>query len=169
MTDLSLAARNFLAQDADLRALLGRSASWDTWIFDQSPINVRVENTSRCLIVVNEEGQWTSPNPHNTMRFPRLVVDIWADPTRNQDRTVQLFDAKSKVEDIVKIVDRKFHRVDPGTPDGRPLILGTAEQILAKTGVVVTGILRSSGPDYSPIRDCEGAFMGRLVYDVNVP
>ena len=125
MTRLSLAVRNYLAQDEDLKRLLGRSASWDTWIFDERPVNVHVENTSRCLIVVNEDDQWTSPNEHNTLNFPKLFVDVWADPTRNADRSVQIFDAKDKIQEIQKFIDRHLHLVDPSNYNGMPFIWGT--------------------------------------------
>lgn len=168
MTRLSLAARNRLAQDASLRALLGRSVSWSTWIFDENPVGVHVENTSRCLIVVSEDDEWTSPNPHNTMRFPQLLVDIWADPTRNPDRSVQRFDAKDKIEEIQALVDKHFHLPDPGTRFGVPHIWGTAEQEATKTGLVIAGSERRS-TQTSPISDSEGSWMRRITYAVNVP
>lgn len=169
MTELSLAVRNLLAQDAGLKALLGKSQSWDTWIFDEKPVNVKVENTGKCLIVVNEEGQWTTPNAHNTMKFPTLLIDIWADPTRNADKSVNRFDAKKKIEDIQNFVDKYLHLVDPGDSNGNPRIWGTSGQMADKTGVVVTGSQRLNGPIFSPIRDAEEAYMGRLTYGVNQP
>lgn len=169
MTTLTLAARNYLAQDTLLRAQLGRSVSWDTWVFDTNPLNVKVEGTSKCLIVVNEDGTWTSPNDHNTMRFPKLNIDVWADPTRNDDKSVRLWDADTKIEAIQKNLDRLLHLVDPGTFQGMPMIWGTASQMAAQTGVVIAGCLRLSGPDLTPIRDSDGSFMGRLTYGVNLP
>lgn len=169
MTTLSLAVRNLLAQDEGLKALLGRSASWDTWIFDQKPVNVKIENTSKCFIVINESGTWAPPNLHNTMLFPRLIIDVWADPTRNANKTVQKFDAQNKVGAIQKFLDKHLHTVDPGTPSGEVRIWGTEEEIAAKTGVVVTGSQRLTGPDFSPIRDSEGSVMGSYTYGVNVP
>lgn len=169
MTDLSLAVRNLLAQDEGLKLLLGKSASWDTWIFDEKPVNVKVENTSKCLIVINEADPWTTPNQHNTMKFPMIIVDIWADPTRNIDKSVQKFDAKTKIEDIQDFVDKYLHLVEPGDVNGNPQIWGTSAQIAAKTGVVVTGSQRLSGPSYSPIRDTDEAWMGRYTYGINKP
>ena len=168
MTSLSLAARNYLAQDPELRALLGRSQSWDTWIFDTKPVGVRIENTSRCMIVINESGTWTTRNEHNTMRFPQLQVDIWADPTRNSDLSVQVYDASDKIERIAKVLDKHLHLTDPGTVLGRPYVWGTAEQVLAKTGVVIAGCFHRDGPTISDVRETDGTLMGRLVYGVNV-
>lgn len=168
MTQLSLGIRNLLAQDAELKSLLGRSVSWDTWIFSDDPVGVKVEGTQKCLIVITENGTWSSPNAYNTQRFPRVFVDIWADPTRNANLSVQLPDAKDKIEAIVKVVKRHLHTVDPSRSNGMPLIWGTAEQIADKTGVVVAGSQQLDGPDYSPIKDSTGSFMGRLTYGVNV-
>jgi hypothetical protein len=167
MTQLSLGIRNLLSQDTALRSLLGRSVSWDTWIFSDDPVGVKVEGTQKCLIVVTENGTWSPPNSYNTQRFPRVFVDIWADPTRNSNGSVKISDAKDKIEVIVKRVNSHLHTVDQARPNGMPLIWGTAEQIADKTGVVVNGSQQLDGPDYSPIRDSAGSFMGRLTYGVN--
>lgn len=169
MTTLSLGARNMLIQDAPLTALLGKSASWTSWIFDQKPVNVKVEGTSRCLVVINEGRPWTSPNGHNTMRFPTLVVDIWADPTRNADKSVKFWDSTTKIETIQKELDRLLHLIDPSTPDGMPRMWGTAAQVAARTGVVIAECKRASGPEITPIRDSDGSLMGKLTYNVNLP
>lgn len=168
MTKLSLGARNLLAQDPDLTALLGRSKSWDTWIFSDKPVGVKVEGTQRCLIVITEPEPWTAPNAHNTLTFPKLYVDIWADPTRNSDGSVKVDDAKDKIEVIVKHVRRHLHTVDMANSNGMPLIWGTAEEIASKTGAVVTASQLLDGPSYSPIRDSEGSWMGRLTFGANV-
>ena len=166
MTDLSLALRNYLARDPELRSLLGRSASWDTWIFDKKPVNVRIENTSRCLIVINEVGTWSGRNDHNTMKFPRIQVDIWADPSRNEDRSVLVFDAESKIEKIQKVLDKHLHLVNVDTEVGLPFIWGTEQQIISKTGKVVFSSKNLTGPDLSPVVDSEGTLMGRMTYGI---
>ena len=169
MTKLSLSARNLLAQDTAITALLGKSVSWDTWIFDENPLNVHVENNSKVLIVVSEGDPWAPANQDNTMSFPTLIVDIWADPSRNSNKSVRQFDAKDKIEAVKALVDQHFHLVDGARPGGQLHIWGTAAQIASKTGLVVTGSTRASGPIYSPIRDTDGAWMGRMTYNVNVP
>lgn len=170
MTKLSLGARNLLAQDADLRAMLARSQKWDTWIFDENPVGSKIEMTSKCLIVITQGEPWTGANDHNTMWFPTLYVDIWADPTRNDNKSVQVFDAKNKIEAIARQVDKSLHLVDPANAQGMPQIWGTADEITQKTGVVVVDSKRSSGSIvYSPIRDTDGAWMGRVTYNISLP
>lgn len=170
MTELSLGARNLLAQDEELRGMLARSVKWDTWIFDENPVGSKIENTSKCLIVITEGDAWTGANEHNTAWFPTLDVDVWADPTRNEDnKSVKLFDAKTKIERIVRQVDKSLHRLSAHNR-GLPMIWGTAEEIDSKTGVVVATSLRASGNIiYSPIRDTDGAWMGRVTYNISRP
>lgn len=167
MTRLSLAVRNTLAQDPTLQGLIASSASWDIWIFDEKPVMVKFEQNSSCLIVINEGEPWTSPNEHNRLYFPSLVVDIWADPDRRPDKTILRDNAKDKILTIQRAVDRILHTVDTGGPSGGPIIWGTAEQIANKTGVLVTGSMLLNGPVFSPIADTEKAWLGRLTYGVN--
>lgn len=172
MTALTLAIRNELARIEPLTALLARSASWDTWIFDQRPVKAAIEGTQKCMIVVSQGGSYTGANDSNTLRFPQVHIDIWADPTRNmvaEDRPVKVYDAESKIEKIFPYVDAFLHRVDRGTPSGDLLIWGTTDEVATKTGVVVAGSLRLSGDiEYSPVRDSVGTMMGRITYGVNV-
>jgi hypothetical protein len=175
MTQLSLDARNLLALDVELRGLLGRSKTFDTWIFDQKP-RVTLEGTQRVLVVLNEDGVHDQMNAHNTMQFPRLLVDVWADPSRLPDGSVQQDDADDKIKNVTKLLDRHFHTVNldvpPGTNDlyglpGYPRVWGTATQIKSVSGSVVLGSRRLSGPDFSDVQDGNGARMARLVYAVN--
>lgn len=172
MTTLSLAVRNELAKIDGLTALLAKSESWDTWIFDERPVKAAIEGTQKCMIVVNQFSPYAGANEHNTMRFPQLTVDIWADPTRDmtkQNRPVKVYDAKSKIEAIFPFVDKFLHRVDRGNGAGNVLIWGTAAEVAAKTGVVIAGSHRISGDiDYSPVKDSEGTLMGRITYGVNM-
>lgn len=167
MTLLSLAVRNTLAQDDRFREWIPKSANWDIWIFDEKPVMAKFEGNSKCLIVVNEGEPWTSPNGHNTLEFPSLIVDIWADPDRKADKTVAVDNARDKIKAVAKIVNEHLHRVNPGGADGGFIIWGTEEQISTKTGVLVTESKRLSGPIFSPIKDTEKAWMGRYTYGVN--
>lgn len=167
MTRLSLAVRNTLAQDDRFRQWIPKSASWDIWIFDEKPVMARFEGTGKCLIVVNEGEPWTVPNGHNTLEFPEILVDIWADPDRKSDGTIVVDNARDKIKDIARILDSHLHRVDPGGEDGGYIIWGTAQQIENKTGVLVTESKKVGGPIFSPISDTEGAWMGRYTYAVN--
>lgn len=171
MTDLTLAIRNELARIEPLTALLAKSQPWGTWIFDTRPMKAAIEGTQKCMIVVSSTRPFTSANDSNTLRFPQVNVDVWADPTRDMSRKdppVKVYDAEQKIEAIFKHVDRFLHRVGLNAPQG-VLIWGTADQVAAKQGVFVSGSLRQSGEiEFSPVRDSEGTMMGRITYGVHL-
>jgi hypothetical protein len=175
MTKLTVAARNLLAQDPDVRDLLGASKNWDTWVFADLPM-VRLENKGTSLIVITENGSHDRMNQYNTLKFPRLFVDIWSDPSRNSDNSVQIHDADSKIEEILNVINHHFHLVNPDVPEdapayfgkkGQPRFWGTSEQITDRTGVMVTGSSMIDGPEYSDVSGGNGARMGRITYGVN--
>jgi len=167
MTALSLAARNLLAQQPDLTALLAKSPSWDTWIAAEEPVGMAIENTSKCMIVISEGDPWTIPNDYNTASFPTLLVDIWADPTRNQDnKSVRIQDAKDKILAISNQVKRHMHRVDSGSEAGGIIFWGTASQIASRTGVPIFSSKLARGPRFEPVQDSTGSWMGRYVYNI---
>lgn len=172
MTTLTLAIRNELARIPELTALLAKSASWDTWIFDERPVKAAIEGTQKCMIVVSSERPYAGANDHNTLRFPLVHVDIWADPTRDltkENRPVKVHDARNKIERIFPFVDKFLHRIDAGTPSGGILIWGTTAEVSSKTGVAVSGSHRISGDiEFSPVKDSEGTMMGRITYGVNL-
>lgn len=167
MTALTLAIRNLLLQDEDLTDLLAMYPTLGPGIFDERPVGARFEGKGKCIIVVAYGGTWTVANEHNTLRFPRIFVDIWADPTRNADKSVQVYDADDKIEVIQNLVDKHLHLVNKSRPDGLPWIWGTAEQMSEKTGVIIDGSSRTMGPDISPISDTDGAMMGRTTYNIS--
>lgn len=168
MTALTLAIRHALSQDPVLTELLGRSTTWPTWIFSEKVGNVNFESWGRSMIVINETGQTSAPNPHNHMTFPKVTVDIWSDPTRNDDGSTRFDDAKSKINTINQAVNRTLHTVSLQAPGGRPIVWGTPEQVAAGEAFLIGGSSQLSGPDFSPIKDTENSWMGRCTYGLNV-
>lgn len=172
MGKLSRDIRNYLAQQEDLRALVGRSQNWDTWMWADKPLG-KVEGYGKtapersALIVISEGTSWTTPNEHNTLSFPRVFVDVWADPTRNSDGDVKQADADDKIAAIHKVVSKYLHRVDNGTSKGQPLCWGTAEQMATWTGSLINSSSRAGEPAYADLRDGNGARMAAVTYNVS--
>lgn len=168
MSDLALDTRNFLAGDAQLTALLGSDLTWTTWMFTEVPY-VLIENSSSALVVITQSGGWAAPNAHNTMSFPRLVVDIWADPTRSRpSNAVQIQDAKQKINTIHKAIFKNLHTVSKQNSVGGSIIWGTPAQIADKSGTRIQGSQLLGEPEFSPVGDGSGAFMGRIYYGVTI-
>lgn len=182
-TRLSVAARNLVIQDTELLALgllggdVGATPVWPVWVWADEPQR-RIENSQKCAIVFTEGQPWTSRNEHNTAYFPTLVMDIWADPTRNSDRSVKRYDADDKIVTIARSINRLLHTVNNSVPSespawmgapGMPRIWGTADEISTRTGLLVVSSLQSSGPDFNDMANNDGGRMGRYVYNVETP
>lgn len=166
MTKLAYAARNFLAQQSSVTSLVGTDTQVGEWLFVNVP-EATVENSSTCLVVIYTEDGWGA-NQHNTARFPTLVIDIWADPTRNPDRSVRWRDADLKAEAVYLAIDKHLHRVSNSEPGGASVIWGTAEEIANKTGVRIISSSRVNEPSSRPAFDDQGAVIWTVRYDVSI-
>jgi len=183
MTRLTLAARNLLVQVPEVQALremgrIGRGATWpDGWIFDSRPYATIEQYSRKALVVISYAGTWMAPNEHNSAHFHRLYVDIWASPTRLPDGTPEREDADMLIETVWEALSTHLHTVNRDVPSdgsvspllglpGHPRVWGTAEEIEARTGVVVLGSQQLGEPDLSDVRDGNGARMGRYVIGV---
>lgn len=158
MTALTVAIANELSSDETLQPLLGSTPGFGPWVFTQTPF-ARVENTQKCLIVVVHEGSWATANDYNTEQFPRIAVDIWADPQRNGDRSVALDDTEDKIEAVLKIVKKHLHRVSNSNPDGTSIFFGP---------VRIHSTKFTTGPEIFPISDGNGGQMGRSYFNIAI-
>jgi hypothetical protein len=180
--DLLTAAHRMMLTDSPLLDLLGSGPqsplnplpSWDHWLFSDTP-KIRIENTQKSMIVLTYAGGWASPNPHNTMSFPRLSVDVWSDPTRSSDGSVKLDDAKNKILQTFAQVDRLLHIVKNSMPDpvnpghSMPLMWGSPEDLEKHEGLRINGSQAlDSQPALSPVSKGNGAWMGRKYYGISL-
>jgi hypothetical protein len=82
--DVALAVRRRLASLAPCRAVLGPTGSDSAatvWMYVRS-LSVVVEGSSRAAVVLSVAGGWARPNLMNTAQFPRLMLEIFADASR---------------------------------------------------------------------------------------
>jgi hypothetical protein len=105
-------------QELVTSGLIGSGAGWvNGWIFD-SDLSVRMENTQKCAIVVSYAGGHRALEPDSQTHIPLVVVDIWADPTREADNSVRVHDAKTKAFTVYDAVHKTLHLIDRGTSSG---------------------------------------------------
>lgn len=192
MTRLTLGARNLLVQAPEVKALisagvLGGGAAFSTWkdgwVFADQPYANIESRSHMALVVISDGGGWQGPDPAGTSRFPRLLVDIWASPTRHvSDHTsVKIQDADILIEDVFAALRPYLHTVNlgvPGSPDhslttwqgvpGSPRVWGTAAQIVGRTGVTVLSSEQQGEPNFSDVRDGNGARMGRYAFGLHI-
>lgn len=99
----------YLLQQTPLTLLLG-SEKGIIFLF-QDKLEVPVEKTSSAAIVISGAGGWAPPNSYNTMMFPRLRVDIYADPPRDAvGRVTRATEARTLVQRVGNVLDTYLHQ-----------------------------------------------------------
>lgn len=70
----------------------------------------RMEGGSKTAAVIAHDGGWATPNPHNTLRFPRIVLNIWADPVRDAQKNDVDPWVQRRANNTFEIIDKHLHR-----------------------------------------------------------
>lgn len=116
MMSLAEGARSHLVQFAQVRALLGSGKGFSTWVFrgqdDQAKPYVNMEGTGAAAVLLRQQGGWGTPNRHNTMTFPRLVVEVYVDPARDSRGNELSPDVMGRFTDIWAVMDRYLRNMD---------------------------------------------------------
>ncbi len=68
--------------EPSIQAVLGAYQTGKPWLFAHSPY-VNVEGTQSTAAIFSYAGGWAGANDYNTVRYPRLSLDIWADCLRD--------------------------------------------------------------------------------------
>jgi hypothetical protein len=143
--DLVTGATEYLAVYADVRAVLGKEPGTNNLYLYRHRPWVKIENSQSTICVLTRTTGWAPPNLHNTMRFPRLGVDIWVDPLRDTDNNVVDPDeAVRRAFNAYTVIDRHLHR-----PQGGERWFGTIRTIACER--IVEPILLPTNPD-TPLR-----------------
>lgn len=96
------------------------------WLF-QDDLYTTVESSQSQAAVISYAGGWAGPNPYNTLRFPRLSLDIVADPMRDSGgNPIRPGELKRRVMSVYKVFDTHLHR-----PQGGDQTWGTVRTIAA--------------------------------------
>jgi hypothetical protein len=86
-----------------------------------------MEGTQSTAAVIGREGGWTGANLHNTLRFPRLSLEIWCDPLRDAGmNVVDPGEVWRRVDVAWSAFDRRLHR-----PQGEVQMWGQVRTIAA--------------------------------------
>lgn len=93
--------RHLLNQDA-VRGLVGGR------VFKHR-LEESVDQKGLCAIVVKRNGGWATPDPIQTQEYPLLVVEFWADHSRNADGTFDRRDAEDRAWGMYRAVDPLLH------------------------------------------------------------
>lgn len=79
-------------------------------IFQYQPW-AKLEGTCSTCAVITNDGGWVAANPHNTLRFPRITLNIWADPLRdNVNNVVDPGEVMRRAFATYRVFDKYLHR-----------------------------------------------------------
>lgn len=113
--DLVTGASEYLAGFPDVLTVLGHyPGKTKPYLFRHRPW-VKIENSQSTVCVLTNTTGWTTPNLHNTLRFPRLGVEIYVDPIRDPDNnSIDPDEATRRAHAAYKVLDRHLHRPQSG-------------------------------------------------------
>lgn len=153
--DLTQGAAKFLLSKQDVLDVLGYDEQ-APWVF-QDVLQVRIEGKSMLLadrataVVVSNRGSWTAPNNYNTAHFPRLALEIYADPLRDENRNaVEPAETRKRIAFVHRVIDVYLHR-----PYGFSEYWG---------GVRVHSSVRQDEVTMYPVGDGDGMLRGLSYY-----
>lgn len=112
--DLAQGASTWLATFPDVLAVLGVNDDDVPLLFQNTPFG-RIECTQSTALVLSQMGGWAGPNDFNTMRFPRLSVEIYVDPLRDSmNNPIDPGEAHRRASNAFNVIDRRLHRPQSG-------------------------------------------------------
>lgn len=100
--EIESAARRFLLQADGVRGYVGDSI----WKYR---LEESLEGTGGMAVVVVRSTGWATPQPLNTQEYPRLLIDVVADPTRDSRGEIQRLDAEDRAYAVARVIDPLFH------------------------------------------------------------
>lgn len=130
------------------------------WIFQEDFTNpelvqTTVQGSSSIAVVVSDAGTWGAPNMNNTMENPRIRIDIWSDPPRDQLKNItDPLEARTAAKQVFDCLNKYLHRPQGG-----------AEQW---GDVLTTGCYRLGEPIFTPLKDGDYIVIGTVYYGVLV-
>ncbi len=152
--DVVAGAVRWLSGFDDVRYALGVYTESATPYLYQHELWAPVEGTQQSAAVISYSGGWAPPNMHNTMRFPRLQIDIYTDPIRNATgNVVQPAEARRRAMNVWSTLDRHLHR--------------TGADVVMWGEVRVLGSIRLGEPTLDALSDGDGLIALQCFYGIS--
>jgi hypothetical protein len=105
----------YLAQKPALISLLGKDTENAPYLYQDNLALEQsyLENSQDCAAVISHVGEWDVRSPFSTFEYPRIVVQVWADPDRaaNHD-PVSTVSARDKALAVSRQLTLALHRTE---------------------------------------------------------
>lgn len=151
--DIVQAAVKYLLGQPTVLAVVGTTDIGTPLLF-QHQLFFPLEGRSSTAVVISYAGGFDA-NMHNTLRFPRLMLEIYADPLRNLDRnTVDPGEVWRRINVAFDALDKVLHR-----PQGGSQMWGSIRTISCS---------RMAEPQMYPVPDGDGMLRCATVYGIEM-
>lgn len=151
--DIVQGAVKWLQGFDDVLAVVGAFPATTSPYLFQDQLYTVMESSQSTAAVIRHDGGWGAPNPHNTMRFPRITLEITADPIRDAgNNVVSPGEARRRIIRAYEVIDAHLHRPQGGT------------QWWGQ--IRTTGCMRLGEPSVDPVADGSGLIRLQVGYGV---
>ena len=104
--------RHLLDQNPITNLVQKRIWKFKMRLFDETGAPKALEGSGLAAIVVKRRSGWAVPLTDKTSEFPLLVVECWADNSREDDGTITALDSEDRAAQLFREVDRILHLAD---------------------------------------------------------
>jgi hypothetical protein len=112
--DLIQGAVKYLLAFPDVTTALTTYPDGTPWLF-QHTLWAELEGSGGTAAVISRAGGWAAPNTYNTARFPRIALDIWADPIRDAaNHVTDPGEVQRRADAAYQILDAHLHNAAAG-------------------------------------------------------
>lgn len=77
-------------------------------------LGVRMEQSQRTSVLITHDGGWAAPNIVNSMRFPRLLLSVLADPLRDGNGNARDPMLQRRANACFETFDKYLHCIGSG-------------------------------------------------------
>jgi hypothetical protein len=150
--DLAQGAVKWLSAIHAVTDLLTAYPDGTPWLFQQD-LWQDLEGTGGTAAVIVVDSGWAAPNTYNTMRFPRLQLDLYADPIRDPARNItQPGETRRRLARLFDVFDQRLHQ-----PAGREQFWGD---------IRVIGSIRLGEPSTVAVPEGDGLTRLQVFYAI---
>jgi len=112
--DIVQGAVKWLSSFDDVVAVLSTYGDGTPYLF-QRKLWIDMEGSQGTAAVIRCVGGWAGANTYNTMRFPRLCLELWADPIRDAGGNIsEPGEVYRRLSDAFQVIDARLHRPQAG-------------------------------------------------------
>lgn len=124
-------------------------------------IGYTMEGTQSNAVVIRYGGGWGSPGQGKSLKYPKILLDFWCDPVRNEkNEVIDPFEVNRRIQYISDQFDKYMHR---------PVAIVPSTDKVEYWGSIRTlDSIRLGELFYSETPDGDGMVVGQVAYSILV-